>query len=235
MANPVISKVKDIAAYSSETATYTGVAFKSVGLVGIVTASALATWFMGYATPITTGVTAVMGFIIAMAICFRPTWAGFLAPLYAILEGMCLASISLVFARAYPGIVLNALLLTFSLAFGTAIIYAKGYVKVDAGFIRAIAMATLGIFLTYMLEMILSFFGIRIPMIHQSGPIGIVFSLIVVGIATFNLFIDYEQISQTVREGLPAEYEWFCAFSLLVTLVWMYIEILDLLRKLKDD
>ena len=86
MANPVISKVKDIAAYSSETATYTGVAFKSVGLVGIVTASALATWFMGYATPITTGVTAVMGFIIAMAICFRPTWAGFLAPLYAVLE-----------------------------------------------------------------------------------------------------------------------------------------------------
>ncbi len=235
MANPVISKVKDLTAYSSDCATYTGVALKSMALVVIVTASALVTWVMGYASPITTGVTAIMGLITALAISFRPSWAGVLAPLYAILEGMCLASISAMFARAYPGIVANAVLLTFSIAFGTALIYAKGYVKVDAGFMRAVYMATLGVFLTYMLEFVLRFFGISIPMIHQSGIVGIAFSLVIVGIATFNLFIDYEQISQSVRQGMPAEYEWFCAFSLLVTLIWLYVEILDLLRKLKDD
>ena len=100
---------------------------------------------------------------------------------------------------------------------------------------RAVYMATLGVFLTYMLEFVLRFFGISIPMIHQSGIVGIAFSLVIVGIATFNLFIDYEQISQSVRQGMPAEYEWFCAFSLLVTLIWLYVEILNLLRKLKDD
>lgn len=235
MANPIISRVKDMSAYGSGTATYAGVAGKSVVLVGIVTLSAIATWIGGYASPITTGVTAIMALIAAMAISFRPGWAAFLAPLYAILEGMCLASISVMFNHAYPGIVINAMLLTFSLAIGTALIYAKGYVKVDDGFIRAVSMATLGIFLTYLLEFILGFFGVRIPMIHQSGLIGIIFSLVIVGIATFNLFIDYEQINQSVRRGMPSEYEWFCAFSLLVTLVWMYIEILDLLRKLKDD
>lgn len=235
MANPIIARVKSISSYSSQTATYAGVATKSIGLVALVTASAVATWVTGYATPITTGVTAIMGLLVALAVSFRPTWAGFLAPLYAILEGMCLASISVMLNRMFPGIVLNAVLLTFGIAFSAALIYAKGYVKVNDGFMRAFSMAILGILITYLLEFVLSFFGIRIPMIHQGGPIGIIFSLVVVGVATMSLFIDYEQISQSVRQGLPAEYEWYCAFSLLVTLVWLYVEVLDLLRKLKEE
>lgn len=235
MANPVISKVKDIYTYSSETATYTGVATKSLVLVGIVTVSALITWVMGYASPITATVTSIMGFIAALAISFRPVWAGFLSPLYAILEGMFLAAVSAMFAKAFHGIVINAVMLTFGIAISSALIYARGYVKVNEGFIRAVFMATMGIAITYLIEFVLSFFGIRIPQIHQGGMIGIIFSLVVIGVATLNLFIDYENISQSVRQGLPKDYEWFCAFGLLVTLVWLYIEILDLLRKLKEE
>jgi uncharacterized YccA/Bax inhibitor family protein len=235
VANPVISKVRAIHTYSSETATYAGVATKSLALVGIVTISALITWVMGYATPITATVTSIMGFIAALAISFRPTWAGVLSPLYAILEGMFLAAVSAMFAKMYHGIVISAVMITFGIAISSALIYAKGYVKVNAGFMRAVYMATLGICITYFIEFILSFFGIRIPQIHQGGTIGIIFSLVVIGVATLNLFIDYENISQSVRQGLPKDYEWFCAFGLLVTLIWLYIEILNLLRKLKEE
>ncbi|MDU2066759.1 MAG: Bax inhibitor-1/YccA family protein [Sporomusaceae bacterium] len=235
MANPILSKVRELPAYGSETATYTGVALKSMLLVAIVIASALVTWLGGYATPVTATVTAIMGFIAAMAISFKPSWAGFLSPLYAILEGMFLAAVSAMFARMYHGIVLNAVMITFGLAISAAVIYARGYVTVNDKFMRGVFMATMGIAVTYLIEFVLGFFGIRIPMIHQGGIVGIAFSLIIVGIATLNLFIDYEQISQSVRQGLPKEYEWFCAFSLLVTLVWLYIEVLNLLRKLKDE
>jgi uncharacterized YccA/Bax inhibitor family protein len=139
------------------------------------------------------------------------------------------------FAKAYHGIVLNAVMITFGIAISSALVYAKGYVKVNEKFMRAVFMATLGIAITYLIEFVLSFFGIRIPQIHQGGMIGIIFSLVVVGIATLNLFIDYENISQTVKQGLPKEYEWFCAFGLLVTLIWLYVEILNLLRKLREE
>lgn len=234
MANPIISKVRDIRTYSMESATYAGVATKSLALLGIVTISALATWVTGYATPITALVTSIMGFIAALAISFRPMWAGALSPLYAILEGMFLAAVSAMFAKMYQGIVINAVMITFGIAISSAIIYARGYVKVNEGFMRAVFMATLGIAITYFIELILSFFGIRIPQIHQGGAIGIIFSLVVIAVATLNLFIDYENISQTVRQGLPKEYEWFCAFGLLVTLIWLYIEVVNLLRKLRD-
>ena len=235
MANPVISKVKELHSYSGETATYAGVAVKSLSLVGIALASAGVTWVMGYASPVTATVTAIMGMITAFAISFRPQWAGFLSPLYAILEGMFLASISAMFARFYHGIVLQAVMITLGIAVSSALIYAKGYVKVNEGFMRATMMATMGIAITYFIEFVLSFFGIRIPMIHQGGIVGILFSLVVIGVATMNLFVDYEQIQQSVRQGMPKEYEWFCAFGLLVTLVWLYIEVLNLLRKLKDE
>ena len=139
------------------------------------------------------------------------------------------------FARFYHGIVLQAVMITLGIAVSSALIYAKGYVKVNEGFMRATMMATMGIAITYFIEFVLSFFGIRIPMIHQGGIVGILFSLVVIGIATMNLFVDYEQIQQSVRQGMPKEYEWFCAFGLLVTLVWLYIEVLNLLRKLKDE
>ncbi|SDE61330.1 Bax inhibitor-1/YccA family protein [Sporomusa acidovorans] len=235
MANPVISRVKALHTYGSQTATYTGVATKSLALVGIVIISALVTWVMGYGTPVTAMVTSIMGFIAALAISFRPAWAGFLSPLYAILEGMFLAAISVVLAKMYHGVVINAVMITFGIAISSALIYAKGYVKVNEGFMRAVFMATFGIAITYFIQFVLGLFGINIPQIHQGGTVGIVFSLIVIAVATLNLFVDYENISQSVRQGLPAEYEWFCAFGLLVTLIWLYVEVLNLLRKMKEE
>ena len=235
MANPMISKVKEMSTYSNEeTATYAGIAVKSFGLVALVAVAAITTWAGSYATTTTSVVTAMMGFITVLAISFRPTFAAFLSPLYAILEGMCLASISATFATAYPGIVISAVIITFGIAAGAAIVYAKGYVTVNEKFTRMVSIAIMGVLATYIIEIILSFFGIQIPMIHQGGPLGIIVSLVVVGVATFCLFLDYEQISQSVRQGLSADYEWYCAFSLLVTLIWLYIEILDLLRKIRE-
>jgi uncharacterized YccA/Bax inhibitor family protein len=231
----MISKVKEMSTYSNEeTATYAGIAVKSFGLVALVAVAAITTWAGSYATTTTSVVTAMMGFITALAISFRPTFAAFLSPLYAILEGMCLASISATFATAYPGIVISAVIITFGIAAGAAIVYAKGYVTVNKKFTRMVSIAIMGVLATYIIEIILSFFGIQIPMIHQGGPLGIIVSLVVVGVATFCLFLDYEQISQSVRQGLSADYEWYCAFSLLVTLIWLYIEILDLLRKIRE-
>ena len=134
MANPVISKIKDISMDGSEVASYAGVAGKTLLLIAIVLISAVVTWKMRYATPMTAIVTAIMGFVTVLAISFKPLWAEVLAPAYAILEGMFLASISLIFAMKYPGIVFNALMLTFGIAISTAFIYAKGYVKVDSKF-----------------------------------------------------------------------------------------------------
>ena len=235
MANPMISKVKEMSTYrNEETATYAGIAVKSFGLVALVAVAAITTWAGSYATTTTSVVTAIMGFITALAISFRPTFAAFLSPLYAILEGMCLASISATFATAYPGIVISAVIITFGTAAGAAIVYAKGYVTVNEKFTRMVSIAIMGVLATYIIEIILSFFGIQIPMIHQGGPLGILVSLVVIGVATFCLFLDYEQISQSVRRGLSADYEWYCAFSLLVTLIWLYIEVLDLLRKIRE-
>ncbi len=233
LANPVISKIKDISVDNSEVASYVGVAVKTLLLIAVVFISAVVTWKMRYATPMTAIVTAIMGFLTVLAIVIKPLWADVLAPAYAILEGMFLASVSMLFAMKYPGIVFNALMLTFGIAISAAFIYAKGYVKVDSKFIKVVFLATIGIAVTYLLEFILSFFGIRFMPLHQNGIIGIGFSLFVVGVATLNLFVDYEHINQSVKEGLPKTYEWYCAFGLVVTLVWLYVEILSLLRKLR--
>ncbi len=238
MKNPMISKVRNTASsigYGGDIATYGGVAAKTFGLVVLVALSAVATWMAGYATPVTTGVTAVMGLITCLAISFKPDWAGFLAPLYAILEGMCLACVSFLLNAIFPGIVLSAVMLTFGVALAAAVLYAKGVVKVTSGFVKVTMAALFGILFAYLIEFALGLFGINFPLMHQGGMMGIAINLLVVGVAAMCLFIDYEQINQSVSAGLPKEAEWYCAFSLLVTLVWLYIEILDLLKNIASS
>ena len=236
MNNPMLSKIEDVGgrALAGEMASYAGVAFKSIGLVALVVASAVATWSFGYATPITTGVTAVMGLIVAFIVSFRPQTAGFLAPLYAILEGMCLACLSFMLERMIPGIAVSAVMATFGVAIAAGIVYSRGIVTVNAKFMRITMIALLGILILYAAQIVLGLFGVMLP-IHNGGAIGIGISLIVIGVATLSLFIDYEMISEAVREGMPKEYEWYCAFSLLVTLVWLYVEILSLLRQIQGS
>ena len=237
MNNPMLSKMEDISgrALAGETASYAGVAVKSLGLVALVAASAIATWHFGYATPVTTGVTAVMGLIVALIVSFRPQTAGFLAPLYAILEGMCLACISFLLEMQFPGIAISAVMATFGVAIAAGLVYSRGLVTVNEKFMRMTMIAIMGVLVLYVGEFVLGFFGVSFPALHQGGILGIGVSLVVVGIATMSLFVDYEMISQSVREGMPKEYEWYCAFSLLVTLIWLYVEILYLLRKIQSS
>ena len=172
--NPMLSRLENGISRSalSETASYGGVAGKSIGLVVLVALSAITTWHFGYATPVTTGVTAIMAFIVACIVSFRPQTAGFLAPLYAILEGMCLACLSFMLERMIPGIAVSAVMATFGVAIAAGIVYSRGIVTVNAKFMRITMIALLGILILYAAQIILGLFGIVLP-IHNGGAIGI--------------------------------------------------------------
>ena len=238
MENPMISKIKNLqdpfSAPSYETANYGGIAVKEIGLVAIVVISTFMTWMSGHATPAMTMVAGIGGLIICFAISFKPNWAAFLTPLYAILEGMFLACISALAETMYPGLVMQAVALTFGIAIAAALVYSRGLVTVNGTFMKAVSIALMGLILCYVGEFILSFFGISFSFL-KGGIVGIIIDLAIIGLATACLFIDYETIRQSVEQGLPKEYEWYCAFSLLVTLVWLYIRLLDLLMTLANS
>ena len=134
----------------------------------------------------------------------------------------------------YPGIVVQAVSLTFGVMFCMLMVYKSGLIQVNEKFIMGIVSATGAIVLVYVMNMLLGFFGRQVPMISGSGPVGIGFSLIVCGIAAFNLIVDFYMIEQYSRMGLKKHMEWYGAFSLMVTLVWLYLEILRLLAKMNS-
>lgn len=177
----------------------------------------------------------IAGFILAMVTIFKKEWAMVTAPLYAICEGLALGGVSFMYQTQYPGIVQNAIMLTFAVMALMLYVYASGIIKVTDKLKKGIVVATGAIFLVYLVGFIMSFFGSSIPMIHGSGPIGIGFSLVVVGIASFNLLMDFDFIEQAAStRSAPKYMEWFAAFGLMVTLVWLYLEILRLLSKLNS-
>lgn len=176
----------------------------------------------------------IAGFILALCTIFKPSWSPITAPIYALFEGLALGSISLVLERQYPGIVLQALPLTFGTLAMMLIIYTLGIIKVTHRFRMMIFSATAAIGFVYLLSSILRFFGVMMPYIHDSGTIGIAFSLFVVGVASFNLLLDLDFIHKGEEHHAPKYMEWYGAFSLMVSLVWLYIEILNLLVKLRE-
>ncbi len=180
------------------------------------------------------GVGAIGGFIIAMVTVFNQKWAPVLAPAYALLEGLFLGGISAVFEARFPGIVIQAISLTFGILFCLLIAYKSGLIKPTENFKLGLVAATGGIFIIYLSSALLGFFGIQVPFIHESGIIGIGFSLFVVVIASLNLVLDFDFIEQGADQGAPKYMEWYAAFGLIVTLVWLYIEILRLLSKLQS-
>jgi uncharacterized YccA/Bax inhibitor family protein len=179
-------------------------------------------------------ITLVLGIGIAITLMFKPLWAPVLAPIYAIVEGYFLGVVSVFFELAYPGIVFQAILLTLAVALFMNILYRNKIIVVTAKFRSVIIMATLSIFAVYMISIVMSFFGTTIPLIHESGPIGILFSLVVVTIASLNLILDYDFIEKASQKKLPKQMEWYGAFVLIVTLVWLYLEILRFLAKLRS-
>jgi len=171
---------------------------------------------------------ALGGLGIAIALAFKPVWAPTLAPVYAVLEGAFVGVISSVFAEfAFP-----AAVLTFGVLALMLVVYRTGLIRVTQGFVRGVVAATGAVMLLYLLTFALSFFNIQMPYIHDNGPIGIIFSLVVVGLAAMNLLLDFHLIEQGVAQRAPRYMEWYAAFGLLVTIVWLYLEILKLLAKL---
>ena len=165
---------------------------------------------------------------------YRKDYAFATAPIYALLQGMVLGYISSIGEMCYPGIVSQALPLTFSTLFCMLALYSFGIIRVDDRFQSIIITSLMAIFFTYLLNFILHIFGIRMPYINESGPIGILFSLIVVGIASFSLLLDFEFIVQGQTFGAPKYMEWYCAYGLMVGIIWLYIEIFHLLVKMNS-
>jgi len=177
---------------------------------------------------------AVGGFIAAMATIFKKEWAGVTAPIYALLEGLFLGSISAMFELRFPGIAMESVALTFGTCFALLLAYRSGLIQATQKFQMGVVAATGGIALTYFLSMILGLFHIQVPGIFGSGPIGILFSVGVVIVAALNLILDFAFIEQGARQNAPKYMEWYGAFGLMVTLVWLYLEILRLFSKLRD-
>jgi len=206
-----------------------------IALVILIAAAALQ-WngVFGAAMPLVTLVGVIGGFVVALVTAFKRVWAPTTTPLYAALEGLALGGISLVFEARYPGIVMNAVGLTFGTLAALLLAYRAGLVRATEKFKLGVFAATGGIALLYLVSMVMGFFGASIPFIHGSGPIGIGFSLVVVVIAALNLVLDFDFIERGAAAGAPKYMEWYAAFGLLVTLVWLYLEMLRLLAKLQD-
>jgi uncharacterized YccA/Bax inhibitor family protein len=176
----------------------------------------------------------IAGFILALVTTFKRSWAGVTAPLYALCEGCVLGGLSALFEMHYPGIIMQAVALTFGTMFCLLLAYKSGFIQPTENFKLGVVAATGAIMLIYAASMILSWFHIQIPGIFGNGPIGIAFSLFIVGIAALNLVLDFDFIETGARSGAPKYMEWYGAFGLLVTLVWLYMEILRLLSKLRE-
>ena len=176
------------------------------------------------------------GLITGLAISFKPNWAPYLAPLYAILEGLFIGGISAVlneaFAKAYPGLIMQAVGLTFGVAFAMFILYNFRVIKATERFKSVIMTATLGIAIFYLITLVLNFFGVNVSFMSDSSMLSIGISLFIVAIAALNLILDFDMIEQGAAHGAPKFMEWYGAFGLMVTIVWLYIEILKLLSKL---
>ncbi len=176
----------------------------------------------------------IAGFIIAMVTIFKKQWASVTAPIYAIIEGIVLGTISILFEARYPGIVMQAVALTFGTMFCLLLVYKSGLIKVTDKFRTGIVAATGAIALLYFISLIIGFFHMQMPFIYGSSPLGIGFSLIVVGIAALNLVLDFDFIESGSKQGAPHYMEWYAAFGLMITLIWLYMEILRLLTKLRS-
>ena len=175
---------------------------------------------------------AIGGLIFALITCFKPKWSPFTAPAYAAAEGLFLGAISAIYASQFDGIVPMAVMLTFGVLITMLAAFGLRLVRVTERFRAGIFAATGGIMLVYLATFILGLFGVNIPYIHGSGMIGIGFSLFVVIIAALNLVLDFDFIEKGVESQAPKYMEWYGAFGLMVTLVWLYIEILRLLAKI---
>ena len=174
------------------------------------------------------------GLGVAILTIFKPRMAPYTAPAYAAIEGLVLGAISAIYNFAYEGIVIQAVLLTVAVFGLMLFLYQRRIIRVTERVRSVVMTATLAIGAVYLLSFVLRMFGADVPFIHDSSPLGILFSLAVVGLASYNLLLDFDLIETGIRNEAPKWMEWYAAFGLLVTLVWLYLELLRLLSKLRD-
>jgi len=177
---------------------------------------------------------AVSGLILAFVTVFKSEWSATTAPLYAACEGLFLGGFSAILEASFPGIVIQATSLTFATLFAMLALYRMGWIQVTNTFKMMVASATGAIFLVYLVTMALSLFGVPVGFIYGSGWFSILFSLFVVGIAAMNFVLDFDVIYQGSSRGAPKVMEWYGAFALMVTLIWLYVEFLRLISNVRS-
>ena len=230
MANPVLkSETFERGVSFDQPMTINGAIGKTVILLGICAGAATLSWG---ASPNYLYGGMIVGFILAMILAFKPTLAPVLAPVYAVAEGVFIGSLSALLEGRMQGIVTQAIALTAGVFCAMLGAYQMRLIRPTRKFMAVVTGATLGIALFYVASMVMSAFGMKMPIIHD-GPYTILFSLFVCGIAALNLIIDFGVIEEGAEVGAPKYMEWYAGFALLVTLVWLYIEILRLLSKLR--
>ena len=219
--------------------TLQGTATKSLLLIMLTVFSASFTW-----NAVASGNTAILGpatlvggiggFIVALITIFKPKVSPYTGPIYAVLEGLLLGGISSLYNQRFQGLPLQAVALTFGVFMALLIVYRTGLIRATENFRLGVVAATGGIAIMYLLSFVLGFFGVRMSFLHDSSPLSIGISLVVVVVAALNLVLDFDFIEKGAEQGAPKYMEWYGAFGLLVTLVWLYLEILRLLSKLNS-
>jgi uncharacterized YccA/Bax inhibitor family protein len=227
-------------ALASERMTLQGTVNKSFLLLLVLMGAALWPWsqYLASGNPAVVGLPVMVGLIgglvLALIISFRPMTAPYLAVPYAALEGLVLGGISAVLEKRYPGIAIQATALTFAVLAALLLAYSLRLIRVTQRFRAIVVIGTGAIFLLYLVSTVLSLFHVATPFLYSSSPLSIGISLLVIGFAALNLLLDFDLIESGVAQGAPRYMEWYGAFALLVTLVWLYMEILRLLGNLRQ-
>jgi uncharacterized YccA/Bax inhibitor family protein len=220
--------------------TVSGAVGKTAFLLTLAVVTGGMTWNLVAANPVLgmpllwTG--AIGGLVMAVVTSFKPQWSPVTAPVYALLEGLFLGVVSGLYGAQFDGIVFQAVVLTVAVTLAMLALYTMGLIRPTARFRAIVFSATLGVAIFYLVSMVLRLvFHFEVPLIHSNGPVGIGFSLVVVVLAAFNLIVDFGDFEEGEQAGAPLYMEWYCGFALLVTLVWLYLEILRLLSKLRSS
>jgi uncharacterized YccA/Bax inhibitor family protein len=239
--NPALNEntFKGEAAVAGEPMTLQGTVNKTGVLLLCVVATAAWTWGIAHsqapqaALPWMIG-GLVGGLVFSLVTIFKKEWAPITAPIYALCEGLALGGISALLEMQYPGIAIQAMGLTFAVTAVMLVLYTSGVLRATPKFTVGVIAATGGIFVLYMVDLVLGMFGHHVPLLNSSGPWGIAISVAIVIIAALNLILDFDFVETGVHASAPKYMEWYGAFGIMVTLVWMYLEILRLLSKIRD-
>jgi uncharacterized YccA/Bax inhibitor family protein len=237
--NPALSQkrfasVDFTATDSAEVMTVNGALNKTFILFALLIASSVLSWntvVSGTASSSLLIFSVIGGLVLAFATIFKPQWAPYTAPAYALVEGVLVGAVSAMYAKFYDGIVFTAVGLTLSVLFLMLVLYKTGVLKATPKFKKGVIIATGGVFFFYILNMIFSLFGGGISLFNL-GIVGVLIQLVIVGVASMNLILDFDSVEKGAEQGMPKFMEWYSGFGIMITLVWLYFEMLRLVALL---